>query len=131
LQGQLLAEAAAQAELDNLRRRGMVTENTYQMLRRDLETAQQDLQQQLAQMETGAEALEQRRHRIRKHLLYEKKARLTTLWREGMLSDEAYQELNEKLDHEIADLHREPAPSAATNADADGVVAAAPNRTIG
>lgn len=107
LQGQLLAEAAALAELDNLRGRGMVTESTYQLLRGDLEAAQQNLQQQLAQMETGAGALEQQRQRIRKHLLHEKKTRLTTLLREGMLSEEAYQLLREKLDEDLAKLQEE------------------------
>jgi CPA1 family monovalent cation:H+ antiporter len=104
LQGQLLAEAAAVAELDNLRSRGTVAEPLYHKLRAELTQSQQELSERLAALDVEGRALERHQRRLRHHLLNEKKARLALLLREGLLSEEAYQELNLKLDQELAGL---------------------------
>jgi CPA1 family monovalent cation:H+ antiporter len=109
LQGQLLAETAALTELDNLRNRGMVAESLYQKLRADLARTQQELNERLAALDIGNRAAEQQQHRLQLHLIKEKKARLALLLREGLLSEEAYQELNVKLDEDLARLQREAA----------------------
>ena len=109
LQGQLLAETAAITELDDLRNRGVVTEDIYQTLRADLTQSQHELRQRLGELEGGSKIVEQQRRRLRHHLINEKKARLTSLLREGLLSEGAYQELNVKLDEEMARLQGEPA----------------------
>jgi CPA1 family monovalent cation:H+ antiporter len=116
VQGQLLVEAAALTELNSLWQRRLVTEPLYETLRAELATKQQVLQEHQSKLEASEQAQAQQRCRIRKHLLYEKKAGLTTLLREGLLSDENYQELNENLDHELANLEDElhlQAPAAA------------------
>jgi CPA1 family monovalent cation:H+ antiporter len=107
LQGQLLAEAAAVAELDNLRNRGAVVEPLYQKLRAELAAAQEDLGARMASLDVDGRALERQRRRLQRHLLNEKKARLAILLREGLLSEEAYQELNLKLDKDLAGLQKE------------------------
>jgi CPA1 family monovalent cation:H+ antiporter len=111
LQGQLLAETAALAELDALRGRGMVTEPVYQVLRTNLSQSHQELGQQLAQLDVAERVLEQQQlGRVRRHLIDVKKARLTELQREGMLSEAAYHELNEKLDEDLAAIQTESPP---------------------
>jgi CPA1 family monovalent cation:H+ antiporter len=107
LQGQLLAGAAAVAELDNLRNRGAVVEPLYQKLRAELAAAQEDLGARMASLDVDGRALERQRRRLQRHLLNEKKARLAILLREGLLSEEAYQELNLKLDKDLAGLQEE------------------------
>lgn len=104
LQGQLLAETAAAAELDGLRSRGAVAEPLYRKLRADLEQTQQELSMHLASLDIEGVALEQQERRLRRHLLNEKKARLTLLAREGLLSQEAHQELSVKVDEDLARL---------------------------
>lgn len=111
LQGQLLAETAALAELDALRGRGMVTERLYQMIRTHLSQSNQELSQRLAQLDVTERVLEQQQlSRIQRHLVDVKKARLTELLREGMLSEATYHELNEQLNQNLAAIPSEPAP---------------------
>jgi hypothetical protein len=61
----------------------------------------------LAALDVDGRALERQRRRLQRHLLSEKKARLAILLREGLLSEEAYQELNLKLDKDLAGLQKE------------------------
>jgi CPA1 family monovalent cation:H+ antiporter len=107
VQGQLLAETAAITELDNLRNRGMVTESLYQNLRADLAETMQGLGEQLAALDVGNRAAQQQQHRLQRHLINEKKARLALLLGEGLLSEEAYQELSMKMDEDLARLQFE------------------------
>jgi hypothetical protein len=73
----------------------------YQKFRQDLDQSQQDLKQQLTILDGGEHAAQQE-HRLRQHLINEKKARLSLLLREGRLSKTAYDELNVKLDQDLA-----------------------------
>jgi CPA1 family monovalent cation:H+ antiporter len=104
LHGELLAETAASTELDSLRHRGMVAEPVYRKLRESLDQSQQELSERLAGLEVSSRAAEQQERRMQRHLINEKKARLALLLREGLLSEEAYQELNVRLDEELAGL---------------------------
>lgn len=112
LQGQLLAEAAAIAELDALRKKGLITERVYEALRNDLTESRQELNRQMASLDATDEAVEhQQQRRIHLHLIDVRKARLTELLREGVISESAYHELNEKLNDRIASIeseHEEP-----------------------
>jgi monovalent cation:H+ antiporter, CPA1 family len=107
LQGQLLAETAAITELDDLRSRGMVTKDVYKALHSDLTQSQDELSWRLGELGAGSHVVEEQRRRLQHRLINEKKARLTSLLREGLLSEEAYQELNVKLDEDLAMLQRE------------------------
>jgi Na+:H+ antiporter len=107
LQGQLLAESAAITELDNLRNQGMVSEQVYQTLHTDLTQSQHELSHRLGELDAGSHIVEQQQRRMQRCLINEKKARLALLLREGLLSEEAYQELNMKLDEEMARLQGE------------------------
>jgi hypothetical protein len=109
LQGQLLAEAAAITELDDLRSRGIVAEDVYRALHADLTQSQHELRQRLGELGAGNHVIEQQRRRLQHRLINEKKARLASLLREGLLSEEAYQELNVKLDEDLAKLQGDPA----------------------
>jgi CPA1 family monovalent cation:H+ antiporter len=107
LQGQFLAEAAAITELDDLRSRGIVAEDVYRALHADLTQSQHELRQQLGELDAGNHVIEQQRRRLQQRLINEKKARLASLLREGLLSEEVYQELNVKLDENLARLQGE------------------------
>jgi CPA1 family monovalent cation:H+ antiporter len=114
VQGELLAETAAIAELEGMRNRGAVIEPLYRKMRDGLERTQQDLSERLVALDLEGVALEMQERRLRQHLLNEKKARLFLLVREGLLSERTHQELNKKLDEELADLsahiYSSPAP---------------------
>ena len=84
-----------------------MVEPLYQKLRAELAAAQEDLGARLAALDVDGRALEQQQRRLQRHLLNEKKARLALLLREGLLSEEAYQELNLKLDKDLAGLQKE------------------------
>jgi monovalent cation:H+ antiporter, CPA1 family len=109
LQGRLLAETAAITELEHLRNQGMVPEQVYQALHADLTWSQHELSRRLEKLDAGSHVVEEQRRRLQRHLIDEKKARLASLLREGLLSEEAYQELNVKLDEDLARLQGEPA----------------------
>lgn len=129
LQGQLLADTAALAELDSLRQRGAVTEAAYKKLRPDLEQAERELHDRLSQFEAGEHALERQCRRIQKHLIHEKKARLATLLQEGIVSDSAYQQLTENLNRDLAELHEEQVHASET--DSDGEIQERQNERLG
>jgi CPA1 family monovalent cation:H+ antiporter len=102
LQGQLLVETAASAELDALRDRGLVTERVHQALRPGLVRSQEELSQRLQQLNVTDRLFEQQRQRrVQEHLISVKKARLAVLLREGMLAEETYRVLNDRLDEEL------------------------------
>ena len=103
LQGKLLAEVAALAELDALRSQGVITEHVYQTIRSDLSQSHQELSLKLAQLDAADRTLEQRQlQQIRRRLIDKKKARLTELRREGMLTEASYDELSAQLNEELA-----------------------------
>ena len=108
-QGQLLAEGAALSELDRLREKGMVTERVYQALRPPLTESQQRLRQELQHLDEAKEPLDcSFQDSMLRHLVAVKKARLATLLREGLLSQESFHELSQKLDQELASMDKEP-----------------------
>jgi CPA1 family monovalent cation:H+ antiporter len=111
LQGRLLADTAAITKLDDLRSQGMVAEQVYQSLHADLTRSQHELSQRLEELDAGSDAEEEQRRRLQHHLINEKKARLASLLREGLLSEEVYQELNAKLDEDLTNLQGERATS--------------------
>jgi monovalent cation:H+ antiporter, CPA1 family len=109
IQGQLLLEAVAAAELEQFREQGLVTERVYAALKPKLEQAHESLSEQLALFDGAMPAFEQQQQqRLQKHLLHVKKARLLALWREGLLSEDTYQQINEKVDNELAQLDDHP-----------------------
>jgi Na+:H+ antiporter len=108
LQSQLLAETAALAEIDELRSQGRITERLYGRLRTELAEAQQSLTQDLSQLDASGIDLEQEQfRRMRQHLIGVKKARLTELLQDGMLSEGTYQELTLQLDQGLAAVQSE------------------------
>jgi Sodium/hydrogen exchanger family len=104
LQGRLLAETAAITKLDDLRNRGMVVEQVYQTLHADLSRSQHELSRRLEELDAGGDVEEEQRRRLQHHLINEKKASLASLLREGLLSEEVYQELSVKLDEDLTKL---------------------------
>jgi CPA1 family monovalent cation:H+ antiporter len=104
LQGRLLADTAAIAELDSLRSRGVITAHVHNDLKEEFSEAHQSLGQQLAQLSKVERAVErQQESRIRHHLINVRKARLSELLHEGIISDAAYGEVNRLLDQELAE----------------------------
>ncbi len=108
LHGRLLAETAAMAELDALRNGGLITSRVYDGLKAGIADRCHELNDQMAKLDGAEGAVEiQQQARIRRHLINFKKARISELLHEGILSDNAFAELNSKIDHELADLHGE------------------------
>jgi len=108
LQGQLLAETAALAELDSLRMRGSITEHLYQSLRANLTQSHQALGDRLARLDVADRFMERElSRRLKRHLIDLKKARLTELLRENMLSEASFHELSQMLDEELAAVQSE------------------------
>ncbi len=106
LHGQLLTEAAALTELDNLHHRGLITARVFDGLQKELSEDYQELNKKLALLGAEEREVEQdQQKRIRLHLLNIRKARLNELLREGVISEAAYNELNEHVDDEMARLH--------------------------
>ncbi len=103
LQGRMFADIAAQAEIDMLRRRGMITARVYEELQKQLGKSQEDLNKKLGEMndESSRTIENEMLHRIQRHLIHVKKTRLSELVRERLLSEAAYQELNQELDHSL------------------------------
>lgn len=81
-----------------------MAEPLYRKLRADPEQTQQELSKHLASLDVEGVALEQQERRLRRHLLNEKKARLTLLLREGLLSEEAFKDLSVKMDEDVTKL---------------------------
>jgi hypothetical protein len=65
----------------------------------------------LEELDAGSDVEEEQRRRLQHHLINEKKARLASLLREGLLSEEVYQELSVKLDEDLTRLQGERATS--------------------
>jgi CPA1 family monovalent cation:H+ antiporter len=102
LQGRLLADTAAIAELDNLRNRGAVTPSVYEDLKADYSGRHQALGDQLTRLSRVERAVErQQEERIRRHLVNVKKTRLSELLHEGIISDATHVEVNRLLDEEL------------------------------
>lgn len=103
LQGRLLADMAALAELDSLRQRGLITQRIYEDLKTELTEQTAIWQQQLAQHGDEKQAVEkQQEARLRHHLLSVRKARLSELKHEGILSEASYQAVSRMLDEQLA-----------------------------
>ncbi len=97
--GQLLGDAAALAELDDLQSRGMITDRVFQALRTEIADSQQELLRRAAELGEVEQLVEHEQiRRIRTHLTDVRKARFRDLLREGILTGAAYEELNEQLD---------------------------------
>jgi CPA1 family monovalent cation:H+ antiporter len=102
LHGRLLAETAALAELDTLRKEGSVTADLYGSLKESLTRSHEELAGQLVQFEQAEQVRSRQRRRVESHLLHVRKARLGELLHEGLISEESVAELNRKLDEELA-----------------------------
>jgi monovalent cation:H+ antiporter, CPA1 family len=95
--GRILANAGALAELNEMRRRGDVTEHVYKIVQEDLSREGE----RLRELNPVGEELEQRQlTRVQCRLLAVKKARLADLSRQGMLSEEVHRELGRELDQD-------------------------------
>jgi len=104
LQGRLLAETAAMAELDSLRRRGLIAARVCDDLKAELTATQQTLSERLTSMGGAQRAVEQQQEaRIRHHLISVKKTRLTELLHEGILSEQSHNEVGRLLDQELTE----------------------------
>jgi monovalent cation:H+ antiporter, CPA1 family len=104
LQGRLLAETAALAELDSLRQRGLITARVYDDLKAELTTTQQVLSEQMTSLGGTQRAVEQQQEeRIRHHLISVKKTRLAELLHEGILSEQSHNEAGRLLNQELTE----------------------------
>jgi CPA1 family monovalent cation:H+ antiporter len=108
LQGRLLADTAALAELDSLRSRGVITPRVYDDLKAEFSEAHQSLSRRLAQLDKVERAVErQQEDRIRRHLVSVKKARMTELLHEGIITDDVHSEVSGLIDRELASATNE------------------------
>jgi CPA1 family monovalent cation:H+ antiporter len=104
VQGRLLADAAALAELDSLWRRGMITDLTHDSFQHDLSESRASLQQQLVLMSGQDRTFEQQQERfLHRHLIDIKKSRLMDLSRQGLISESVFKELNRQLDEALTE----------------------------
>lgn len=95
--GRILANAGALSELNEMRRRGDVTEHVYRIVQEDLSREGEILRTE----HPVGEELEQRQlARVQNHLLDVRKARLADLSRQGMLSEDVHRELGRDLDRD-------------------------------
>jgi CPA1 family monovalent cation:H+ antiporter len=102
IQGRLFADTAAQAELDTLKDRGLITRRIYRELQKQLGESTERLTDQLAEFDDHSRNIENELFdRIRRHLLNVKKARLSELVRDRLLSESVYHELNKELDRSL------------------------------
>jgi CPA1 family monovalent cation:H+ antiporter len=103
LQGHLLADTAALAELDSLRTRGVITMRVYDDLKTTLSETHQNLSERLAQLDKVERVVErQQEDRIRHHLSSVKKARLNELLSEGIITDDVHREVSGLIDRDLA-----------------------------
>lgn len=94
-EGRILANAGALSELNGMYARGDVTERIYKILQDKLN----DEAKRLRSVHPIESEMERRQiDRLERHLLAVKKARVTELSRQGMVSAEAYKELRRELD---------------------------------
>jgi monovalent cation:H+ antiporter, CPA1 family len=104
VRGGLLAETAAVAELEQMRTQGVVSERVYQAIQPGLENRRDELSRRLVQCGlTDQEVDADLKDKMVRHLIAVKKARLASLLREGLLSDDTYQELIQTLDKELTE----------------------------
>jgi CPA1 family monovalent cation:H+ antiporter len=103
--GRLLAETAALAELNQFRNQGLITERVYSSLQPALERSREQSSQQLSDLDiTDGDVDRQLKDQVLRRLIAAKKTRLAELLRDGLLSEEAWRELNEAMDEELAEL---------------------------
>ncbi len=108
LQGSLLAETAGLAELEALHNRGVIEIRVFEALRAKLTESHQDLRARLDGIDPAGSILEKEQmRRVLQRVIHVKKARLTELQREGLLSEASVHELNQSFDQELAVLRAE------------------------
>ncbi len=104
VQGKLLVEAAALAELDSLWQRGLITDETRESFHRHLSQSRTMLQRQLVQMGGTDPAFEQQQLRLlHRHLIDIKKSRLMELSRQGLISESVSRELSRQFDEDLTE----------------------------
>jgi CPA1 family monovalent cation:H+ antiporter len=104
VQGQLLGDGAALAELDELRARRIITERVYQVLQKEIAESQQKLQRRATELGEAEQSAEQEQiRRIRHHLADIRKAHFRELSREGILTAGIQEELEEELNRRLPD----------------------------
>jgi monovalent cation:H+ antiporter, CPA1 family len=104
VQGKLLMEAAAFAELDSLWQRGMIANETRQVFRQNLSQSRDKLQQQLLAMGNTDSAFERQQDRVLHRWLIDiKRLRLMELSRQGLISEPTFIELKKQLDEDFAE----------------------------
>ena len=109
LQGRMLIAAAAGAELEFLRTKGMVTEPIYQDMLATSSQSHEALTRQLTELQSANQELERRQRRlVERHLIDAKKTRLAELLRDGLLSEASHRALGRQLDEEAAVARAEP-----------------------
>jgi CPA1 family monovalent cation:H+ antiporter len=111
VQGKLLLETAAIAELDNLWQRGMATDKAREFFQRHLSESRTALQRQLAQIgEAESERIfeKQQERLLHQHLIDTQKSRLMELYRQGLISESVTKELNRQLDEDLAESQERP-----------------------
>jgi Na+:H+ antiporter len=98
LQGLILADAAAAAELDDMHHRGMVTDRLYEELQDRLSNSLRDYKTRLRELQISHHEIEEEEmDRVQGRLRSIKKTRLAELLRDGMLSEKTYRELSDQL----------------------------------
>ena len=114
VKGKLLVEAAAIAELDGLWQRGMITDESRQSFLHDLAQSRSELQQRLVSIGGTNHAIERQQERLlRRYLIDKKKSRLLELFRQGLISEPVFRELQSQLDEDYAQS-QDPAHSGQT-----------------
>jgi CPA1 family monovalent cation:H+ antiporter len=105
LQGKLLADAAAFAELDRLRKAGTIPEGIYKRFHDSLSEEHAALQQELALVGEKNQVFKQQQERLlHRRLIDIKKSRLMELSRQGLISNTVFEELSSQLDGDLAQL---------------------------
>jgi CPA1 family monovalent cation:H+ antiporter len=103
LQGRLLAETAALAELDLLESRGVVTEGVSRKLRAQMKESRDQAMQKLSDLQVSGHSFRaDQTRRMRRHLLDVEKTRLSELLRDGIISEQTMRELRARMDQELA-----------------------------
>ncbi|MDZ7637147.1 MAG: Na+/H+ antiporter [Bryobacterales bacterium] len=102
VRAQMLAEKAALAELDRMRETGSVSEFMYARLSGELQPRFDTLSRDLAGVYQQQPALaEDHIQRVEEHLLKVRKARVSDLLRDGLLSEEAFRDLHAEIDRQL------------------------------
>jgi CPA1 family monovalent cation:H+ antiporter len=103
LMGRLLSGAAELREIERLRSEGMVTEDVYEEFREKSRQSYLQVMGELDQLKATDPSLQLRQaERIERHLLDTRRSCLSSLLREGIISEDTYRSLTRELDEAIA-----------------------------